>query len=259
MIRINGTSIVEEEIAREAQYHPAESFEAARASAAHALVVRELLLQEARRRGLDASGQQSDGIAEEEALIAALLEDAVTTPEPDEPTCRRYYENNLAKYHSADIFEASHILFPAAANDETARAEAKRRAEATIAELDGELSRFAALARERSACSSAAHGGDLGQLTRGQTAPEFETFLYNVAPGTLCPVPVPTRYGYHVLYLRRRIDGRQLPFDTVKAGIARELKERAWRRATHQLIQLLVDAAEIEGIELAKSGSPLLQ
>src|SRR5208282_2886175 len=158
-------------IAREVQYHPAESFEAARAMAAHALVVRELLLQEARRRRLEASQQRSDGVTEEEALIAALLEDAVTTPEPDEPACRRYYENNVAEYRSADLFEASHILFPAAADDEVGRAEAK------IAELDGELARFAALARERSACSSAAHGGDLGQLTCGQTAPEFETFL----------------------------------------------------------------------------------
>ena len=259
MIRINGTAIAEEEIAREAQYHPADSFEAAEAIAAHALVVRELLLQEARRRRLDASRQRREGVTDDEALIAALLDEAVTTPEPDEASCRRYYENNRAKYRSADIFEAAHILFPAAADDEAGRAEAKRRAEATIAELDGQLGRFAALARERSACSSATQGGDLGQLTRGQTVPEFETFLRNVAPGTVAPVPVPTRYGYHVLHLRRRIDGRQLPFDTAKAGIARELKERAWRRAAHQFIQLLVDAAEIEGIELAKSGSPLLQ
>ena len=72
---------------------------------------------------------------------------------------------------------------------------------------------------ELSACPSAAQGGHLGQISRGQTVPEFETFLYNLEVGQICPVPVKTRFGYHVLRLDRRIEGRQLPFEAVSDRI----------------------------------------
>ena len=51
---------------------------------------------------------------------------------------------------------------------------------------------LAELAQQLSACSSAAQGGNLGQISRGQTVPEFETFLFNLEPGQICPVPVGT-------------------------------------------------------------------
>lgn len=259
MIHVNGVAIDDEQISREAQYHPAPDFFTARAEAAQALVVRELLRQEAFRRGLDAGLQPRGGVAEDEALIEALLGDAIEIPDADEAACRRYYENNRAKYRSADIFEASHILIPARMADAEARAGALAKAESLIAELGGRPERFAELARQHSACSSAQNGGDLGQITRGQTTQEFETFLYSTEPGTICPVPVPTPYGYHVLYLRRRVDGRALPFEAAKDMIARGLRERAWRYAVHQFVQILIDAADIDGIDLPKNGSPLVQ
>ena len=52
-VKVNGRIITEREIARETQYHPADSFEAARRKAAEALVVRELLLQQASRLGIE--------------------------------------------------------------------------------------------------------------------------------------------------------------------------------------------------------------
>jgi peptidyl-prolyl cis-trans isomerase C len=110
-----------------------------------------------------------------------------------------------------------------------------------------------------SACPSAAQGGNLGQITPGQTVPEFETFLYNLEEGQICPVPVKTRFGYHVLRLDRRIEGRQLPFEAVRDKIAEYLREHVWRRAISQYLQLLVGEAEIRGIELNGASSPLVQ
>jgi parvulin-like peptidyl-prolyl isomerase len=80
--------------------------------------------------------------------------------------------------------------------------------------------RFAELAQQLCACPSAAQGGNLGQISRGQTVPELETFLFNLEPGQICPVPVKTRLGYHVVRLDRRIEGRQLPFGAVRERIA---------------------------------------
>ena len=261
---VNGVEISDHAINSELQYHPAGSVEEARAAAARALVVRELLLQTAARRGIvrpdpPESGQADERETDDEALIRTLIAREVRTPEPDQASCRRFYEQNLKRFRSPDLFEAAHILFPAAPEDADATARARQSAAAVLPEVLAQPQRFADLAREMSACPSAAQGGNLGQITPGQTVPEFETFLYNLEEGQICPVPVKTRFGYHVLRLDRRIEGRQLPFEAVRDKIAEYLREHVWRRAISQYLQLLVGEAEIRGIELNGASSPLVQ
>ncbi|MEO3427366.1 peptidylprolyl isomerase [Pelagibius sp. CAU 1746] len=261
-IRINDTTIESAAVLAEAQHHPAETPEAALAAAATALAVRELLLQEARRQGIEAD-PQSDGQgrreAEEDALIRGLLEAEVTVPEADGETCRRYFDNNRARFCSPDLFEAAHILLSASPEDKEAYAKAADQAERLIAMLQSNPRLFAELAGQFSACSSAQNEGRLGQVARGDTVPEFETFLENLEEGQLCPVPVRSRYGVHVLRLDRRIDGRELPFEAVAETIADQLQEASWRRAVAQYIRVLAGQAEIEGVALDAAESPLVQ
>ena len=261
---MNGVEISEHAIHSELQYHPAGSVQAAAAKAARALVVRELLLQTAAQRGVSrpdpsAPGQTDERGTEDEALIRTLIAREVRTPSPEEASCRRFYEQNLKRFRSPDLFEAAHILFPADPADASATARAKAQAAAALERALVEPQSFADLARELSACPSAAQGGHLGQISRGQTVPEFETFLYNLEPGQICPVPVKTRFGYHVLRLDRRVDGRQLPFEAVEERVAGYLREHVWRRAVSQYLQLLVGQAEIQGIELNGASTPLVQ
>ena len=112
---------------------------------------------------------------------------------------------------------------------------------------------FAALAQEHSACPSAAQGGNLGQITNGQTTPEFERALLGLAPGEISAAPVATRYGFHIIRLERRIDGRVLPYEAVAERIADYLRESVQRRANAQYVARLASAARIEGIELASA------
>ncbi len=261
-IRVNGVAITPAAIRQEAQNHPSSTPEAALAAAARALVVRELLLQEARRHALTPQPQRDESgrlQIEEDALVDALLDREVTTPLADEAACRRYFANNPAKFRSPDLFEARHILIAAAAEDKSARAAAKALAERLIATLTEDPSGFAELARSHSACPSREHGGNLGQITRGQTVPEFETFLFNLEDGQLCPVPVPTRFGIHVIQLDRRIAGRPLDFELAQPRIAAYLEAASWSRAVAQYVSLLAGAATIEGIELGGTDSPLVQ
>ena len=102
-----------------------------------------------------------------------------------------------------------------------------------------------------SRCPSAAQGGNLGQITAGQTTPEFEQALFALEPGQLCEAPVATRYGFHVIRLERKHEGRTLPYELVADRIADYLRESVRRRADAQYIARLVSAAHIEGIELA--------
>ena len=261
---VNGVEIGDHAINSEVQYHPSGSVEEAREAAARALAVRELLLQAARRLGIEEPDSLENGEADEretrdEALIRTLLAREVKTPEPDEATCRRFYDHNLQRFRSPDLFEAAHMLFPADPEDTEACASAKERACAALAQALEQPQRFAELAQQLSACPSAAQGGNLGQITRGQTVQEFETFLFNLEPGQICPVPVKTRFGYHVLRLDRRIEGRQLPFEVVRDRIADYLREHVWRRAISQYLQLLVGQAEIRGVELNGASTPLVQ
>lgn len=253
IVSVNGVAIPRDAIAREVQHHPASKPTAAWQSAARALVIRELVLQQARRLGIepapciDASGRRE---TEEEALVRALLKREVTTPEPDEAACRRYYEQNPRRFCSRPIYAAAHVLFAARKDDANGYAQAQRDAESVLAELKLRPERFAELARSYSACPSAAQGGSLGQIAAGQTTPEFEQALEALTPGSISQAPVATRYGLHIVRLDDKVDGAPLPFELVGERIADYLRENVTRKATAQYIARLVSAAEIIGVTI---------
>jgi peptidyl-prolyl cis-trans isomerase C len=258
-ILVNGAEIPATAVAAEMQYHPAASREQAWNAAANALVIRHLLLREAARLGIALDilpTADSDG---EEATIQALLEREVSVPEPDGETCRRYWSANQAKFSTPDLYEAAHILFLAAPDDGTAREAAKQAAGETIALLQADPASFATLARERSACPSGASGGLLGQQNRGDLVPELETFVMAMEEGQTCPIPVATRYGYHVLRLDRLIRGSILPFETAAPLVSRHLMTQSWQRAVSQYLRILTGRARIEGLAIAGASSPLVQ
>ena len=254
VISVNGTSIPRAAITREVQYHPAPSPPASWRKAAEALVLRELLLQEARRSSLavtplvDEKGRRE---TVEEAQIRALIEREVRVPAPTEDELRRYHDANQAKFRSLEIVEARHILIAARASDASAFAAAREKALALAAELAVNPGAFDELARAHSDCASAGEGGRLGQLTPGETTPEFAVAVAGLAEGETTLAPIETRYGLHIIRLDRRIAGNILPFESVAPRIGEYLTERARRTATAQYLARLVSRAEITGIEIA--------
>lgn len=257
-ITVNGVAIPRDAIARETQNHPAGRPIDAWMAAARALVVRELLLQEARRLDLDAQPlADAEGRREthEEASIRSLVDREVIVPKADEATCRRIYDRQHSEFRSPDIHEVRHILIAAVGSDAAARTCARARAEALIAEITASPGQFAALARTESACPSAQTGGHLGQIVAGQTVPELEAALPGLPVGVVAPEPVATRYGYHVVIVDRRIEGALLPFECVASDIAAWLEARAQRRAVHQYIGHLAGRADIRGVTLDGSGA----
>ena len=114
------------------------------------------------------------------------------------------------------------------------------------------------MASNHSACStSAADGGRLGQITRGQTVPEFEAALERMQPGDMAIAE--TRYGFHVVRMDRRAEGQTLPFELAKERIAGYLAASVERRALAQYVSILAGRAEIAGISLAATDTPLVQ
>jgi len=248
---VNGVTLDPGRIAAEAQNHPAPKGKPGHAwrAAARALAVRELLLQEARAQGIAAEPAElapGQWETEDEAAIRALLDQQVRPVPADEAALAAHYAEHPDQFRAPSLYEAAHILFAAAPDDAEARAQARVRAEAALAELRARPRRFAELAAELSACSSKAAGGVLGQLTSGDTVPEFEAALAIMEEGALALAE--TRYGLHIIRLDARARGQVLPFQAVLPQLRQAHDKAAWLRASRDYLDRLIVGAEISGI-----------
>lgn len=248
---VNRTLITDAEINEESARVDVDGISARNEEAARRLVVRELLRLRASEHGLDIK-------TDLDAAIEELLNREVTIPEVDDAACRRYFESNPERFQTPVTTELRHILIKAAPDDPDERAQAEKRASSLVEELAADRSRFAELATQWSACPSAGEGGYLGNISRGQTVPEFEAVVLRLEPG-LAERPVETRYGFHVVEILERAGGEPLPYESVYHLIADYLRERSWRRAVSQYIQILIDEAEIKGVDFSQNDSPLIQ
>ncbi len=134
---------------------------------------------------------------------------------------KTFYAANLPQFKTPESVSASHILV-------ATEAKAKElRVEATTAN-------FAELAKKNSSDGSAAQGGSLGDIPRGQTVPEFEKVAFATAPGEISQ-PVKTQFGWHIIYVTAKNAAKQTPFAVAKDGIIaqqlqakRDTKFRSW-------------------------------
>lgn len=247
---VNGVEIPAERIANEAQNHPAPKNKPGLAwqAAARALALREVMLQEARARGLTpdpaeiAPGQFE---TDDEALIRQLCESAITPGAVDDTGLHAHYLAHPERFRAPSLYEAAHILFPR----ETDMAGPRARAQAVLVELRANPRRFAELARAHSACSSKENGGVLGQLSAGDTVPEFETALEALAEGQISE-PVETRFGLHLIRLDARARGDVLPFEVVLPRLRDARAKAAWAQAAARFATDLLMKATIDGIRL---------
>ncbi len=254
-ISVNNCIISMDEVAREMQYHQSDTMETARKAAAEALVIRELLKQRAERIDICV---ESAGKYDEEATFAALIEAEVTVPASTEEECQRYFDNNQQRFKSEVLIEARHILLTAPADKPDARVAAKQKAITLINKLQQSVELFAGMVKKYSACPSKKTGGNLGQLSKGSTVEEFERQVFTLQEG-LCQSPIETRYGFHIVIVDRKVEGRPLPFDLVKDEIRNYLRHKVQQRALRNYLQQLMADAVISGIALEGADSAHVQ
>ena len=290
MIRVNETTFDENVIMHEMQYHTGTSQREAMIKASESLIISELLKQRARTLGLlsrteaankggevasaavadarlssgkgfnsnKAGSNLESACADDDSFSEALFESEVDMPSASENDCRNYYDNNLDKFCTTPLLAVSHILLAADPENELARIEAEDTAKLLIRKLDQDISIFAALAVEHSICPSKKTQGQLGQITKGQTVPEFERQLFSCQPGLVLK-PLESRYGIHVVNIDHRVEGRQMEYSMVQKRIADYLNEKVRRKAIAQYIEQLIAAADIDGFDFSVSDSPLMQ
>ncbi|MGH7189959.1 MAG: peptidylprolyl isomerase [Acetobacteraceae bacterium] len=217
--------------------------------------VHELLCQRAASLGFLAS--ETNDEAEVQGAIERLLEADVIVPAPAEAECRRYYEAHQSEFRSGELVFVRHILFQVTPGVAVNHLRAK--AERTLAELLREPEAFAARAAELSNCPSGVFGGNLGQLGRGDTVPEFERAVFAEGACGILPNLAKTRYGFHIVAVDRRVPGEMVPFEVARPRIAEQLTQSVQSRALRQYVALLAGEAEIVGVALDAALSPLVQ
>jgi peptidyl-prolyl cis-trans isomerase C len=264
-ISVNDVEITDDAVERELPHHA--NAPSPVKSAVEALVLREVLLQAARDKvalaqeeliALEASNAEEDAESLlEDALINRLIEMEVATPTPTGEECEIYYRKNLNQFRSGDLVEASHILFQVTPNVPLDALRAK--AQEILQQVLADPAQFKELARTYSNCTSAEVGGNLGQLSKGQTVPEFERAIFSLDAGEIAPRLVESRFGLHIVRVEHRIDGRTLPFEMIREQLAQFLAEQVRARALKQYLKILVGQANIQGVELEGADTPLLQ
>ena len=150
------------------------------------------------------------------------------------------YQENLASYTSPEFRGASHILI--ASSDEAEDAEALAKINAirgrilageSFVELAGELSEDPV---------SAADGGSLGEVGRGDMVPTFESALYSLALDELSE-PVKTAFGWHLIQVNSIADGEVQSYDSVKSELADEIKSGLAEVQIYELLERLSNVA----------------
>ncbi len=252
---VNGETVPHAVVAAEVQNHDAPAGKPGLAwrKAANAVAMRTLLVQEARRRGLEPDpAEVGPGRyeTEEEALIRGLLDVALEVAPPSKDAIRAEWLRNPSRFRAPPLWEVSHILIACDPRDSDTREAAHARAKDLIAKVRSDARSFTRLATEHSDCGSRASGGALGQLGPGDTVPEFEATLRQMAEGEVTTAPVLTRHGYHVIRLDALALGAELPFETVRDKIALAMEKAAWAQAARDFTNTLLASAEISGAEL---------
>ncbi|OYO28587.1 peptidylprolyl isomerase [Janthinobacterium sp. PC23-8] len=246
-ISVNGVDIDDTQVEQELAHHQGAGNPLKQA--VHELVLRRLLLDEAHRLGLAA--------ASDDELVEALFAQEIKVPLADDEACRTFYAQRPQLFRSGALVEARHILFQV--TQEAPLDLLRTTAQAVLDALKAAPERFAELAGQYSNCPSGALGGSLGQISPGQSVPEFDALVFRLEQGELAGRLLETRFGYHIVQVLRRIEGQPIAYEAVQAQIADRLSRAAWQRAVHQYLHLLVGRATIAGVELEGTDSPLVQ
>jgi peptidyl-prolyl cis-trans isomerase D len=157
---------------------------------------------------------------------------------PTDSDLQSTYNSNLDRFRTPERVKVRHILLTTdAAKKNDAEVEAK--AKDLLKQLQGGAD-FAELAKKNSQDTvSAAKGGELDWISRGQTVKPFEEAAFSLKPGVLSGL-VKTQYGYHILQVEQKEEARVKPFNEVKDTLTAEVKSR---KGAEQLQQLADRAA----------------
>lgn len=180
------------------------------------VIAREIFMQEAQARGLDATEDfknQMD-LARQAILIRELFTDYQKKNPVSDAEVKAEYDKFVAA-NSGKEYSAHHILV-----------ETEDQAKAIIAQLK-KGGKFEAIAKKSSKDpGSGANGGALDWASPSNYVKEFSDALVALSKGKITETPVKTQFGYHIIRLDDVREAQLPKFEEVKPQIAQQLQQQ---------------------------------
>ena len=180
------------------------------------LVMDEIFVQEAEKRGLQSSSEfkQQLELARQQVLIAALVDDQRKKTAISDADTKAEYDK-LKSANSGTEYRARHILV-----------EKEDEAKSLIKQLNGGA-KFEDLAKKHSKDpGSGAKGGDLDFAAAGSYVPEFSQAMIKLKKGETTDTPVKSQFGWHIIKLEDTREAQFPPYDEVKSRIQQQLQQQ---------------------------------
>jgi peptidyl-prolyl cis-trans isomerase C len=187
-----------------------------RAQLKEEVVLREIFMQEAQKRGIAATEEYKTQmeLARQTIMIRSLFADYQKKNPVTDADVKAEYDKFVAA-NSGKEYRARHILV-----------EKEEEAKAIIASLK-KGGKFEDIAKKQSKDpGSGANGGDLDWAAAASYVPEFSEAMVKLEKGQLTQEPVKTQFGYHVI----RVDDvrtAEIPkFEEIKPQIAQQMGQQ---------------------------------
>jgi peptidyl-prolyl cis-trans isomerase SurA len=182
----------------------------------------------------------------EQIVLARLMNQAVRSRvSVDTSEVEAYYQTHRGEFDQAPQARVRHIFFrvdPGTGRPQTDDAQARATRVLQEARNGGD---FANLARRYSEDATAANGGDLGLIKRGDARPEFEEVIFNMKEGEISEI-IRTPNGLHIVKIESFSKGSLRGFSEIKPEIERRLLQEKMEKRFQDWTNELKDKAFIE-------------
>lgn len=183
------------------------------------LIAREIFMQEASKRGLDATPEFKDQVelARQSILIRELFNDVQKKNPVTDAELKEEYAKFVAA-NSGKEYRARHILV-----------DSEDEAKKLIAQIKGGA-KFEDVAKKASKDpGSGANGGDLDWASPNNFVPEFSDAMVKLSKGQMTDTPVKSQFGWHIIRLDDMRDAKLPTFE--------ELNDQQKAQLRNQLMQ----------------------
>jgi peptidyl-prolyl cis-trans isomerase C len=180
------------------------------------VINREVFMQEAQKRGIDATEDYKIQfeLARQAILIRALFADYQKNNPVTDADIKAEYDK-FAATNGGKEYRASHILV-----------EKEDDAKKLIADIK-KGGKFADIAKKNSKDpGSGANGGDLDWANAGSYVKEFSDAMTKLDKGKMTDTPVKSQFGYHIIRLDDVRQAQLPPMDQVKPQITQQLTQQ---------------------------------
>lgn len=180
-------------------------------------------------------------------LESSVWKDISITPQQ----VKDFYDRNREDFKHGAQIRVSHILIRVPDGASAAdRASARQQATALLDRLKAGAD-FGDVARANTQdANSAALGGDLGYIDKGDMDPAFEKAAFALSPGQLSGV-VSTPYGFHIIKMTGRRDAGYESLADVQDRIKAALEKRARQQREADFVAELRKKAKVELLDTA--------